>query len=105
MILDNYPLQYEIANDGLEAVSMFKTSQYDLILMDENMPNMNGIEAVKEIRKIEEENELKPTPIVAVTANALSEDEKRFLDAGMDDYLAKPYHEEDIKKLLFKYLS
>ena len=71
--------------------------------MDENMPNMNGLEATKQIRLLEEDGVLKPNTIVAVTANALSGDKERFLSAGMDDYIAKPYGEEDIYAILKKY--
>ena len=55
---------------------------------------MNGIEAVRHIRQTEKEEERKTIPIIAVTANALSSDKARFLDAGMDDYIAKPYTEK-----------
>lgn len=68
------------------------------------MPNLNGLEATNQIRLIEYENGDKFTPIVAVTANALAEDRQRFLDAGMDDYVSKPYTEEDIVRVLKKYL-
>ena len=69
------------------------------------MPNLNGLEATNQIRLIEYENGDKATPIVAVTANALAEDRQRFLDAGMDDYVSKPYTEEDIVRVLKKYLG
>ena len=72
--------------------------------MDENMPNMNGIEATNQIRLIEHEDELNTTPIIAVTANALAEDRKRFMEAGMDDYISKAYSEGDIIKVLQKFL-
>ena len=104
MILDDIGITYELANDGVDAVSMYQNNKYDLILMDENMPNMNGIEATKQICIQEKQNSLKPTPIIAVTANAMSEDKQRFLDAGMDDYISKPYTENDIRKVLGKYL-
>jgi len=72
--------------------------------MDENMPNMNGIEATKRIRAFEKEHSLNSITIVAVTANALSRDRERFLEAGMDDYLSKPYTENDIVTILQKHL-
>ncbi|MEA1954039.1 MAG: response regulator [Campylobacterota bacterium] len=90
IILKNVGFTYENAINGLEAIEAFKTGEYDLILMDENMPKMGGIMASKHILKLEEEAKLDHTPIVALTANALSGDRKRFLEAGMDDYLAKP---------------
>ena len=69
------------------------------------MPNLNGIEATNQIRLDEYEDELIATPIVAVTANSLAEDRQRFIDAGMDDYISKPYTEEDIARVLQKYLG
>jgi len=105
MILDDLGLNYDVANDGVEAIKCYVEKRYDAILMDENMPNMNGIQATKQIRHIEYEDELPTTPIIAVTANALSEDRERFLKAGMDDYISKPYTENDIIKTLRKYLK
>ena len=105
MILDDAGLEYDVADDGVEAVAMYRErNYYDLVLMDENMPNMNGIEASKHIRNIENELGVKAVPIVAVTANALSGDRKRFLKAGMDDYVSKPYTEQDIIAVLQKFL-
>ena len=103
MILDDLGVTYDIANDGVEAVEKYNTKSYDLILMDENMPNMNGIEATKQIREQEQVTDSCST-IIAVTANALAQDRERFLNAGMDDYIAKPYTEEDIINVLQKYL-
>ncbi len=90
IILDNAEMTYEIANNGLEAIEKFKTNTYDLILMDENMPKLNGIAATKEILRIEKEKNLLHTPIIALTASALKGDKERFLNAGMDNYLTKP---------------
>lgn len=104
MILDDFGISYDIASDGIEAIDKFKTFTFSIILMDENMPNMNGIESTQYIRAIEKEKSLQKTPIIAVTANALSGDQERFIDAGMDDYISKPYTEEDIVKILNKYL-
>ena len=105
MILDDYTLDFDIANDGLEALQLYNNSKYDIIFMDENMPNLNGIEATKQIRLIEHTNERTATPVIAVTANALAEDRERFIDAGMDDYISKPYGEKDILSVLKKYLA
>jgi len=93
-------LQYDIANDGLEAIEFFKKNQYDAILMDENMPNMGGIEATSHILDIEKEEQRKHTPIVALTANALKGDRERFLNAGMDEYRSKPLSPEDLYEVL-----
>jgi len=90
VILTNLNLNFDIANDGIEAVAMYKENIYDIILMDENMPNMNGIESTKNILEFENKNNLNHTPIVALTANAIKGDRERFLSAGMDCYLTKP---------------
>jgi signal transduction histidine kinase len=105
LLLGKVELKADLANNGLEGVNMFNENNYDLILMDENMPKMNGIEATKVIREIEKEKGLTPTPIVALTANALSEDKERFINAGMDGFIAKPIENEVFVKTLHKYLA
>ena len=89
----------DIANDGVEAIEKVKTNNYDIIFMDENMPNMNGMEATKKIKELGIK-----TPIIAVTANALSGDKEKFLSI-MDDYLAKPIEKEKLTAVLNKYLK
>ncbi len=86
----------EFAENGRKAVEMWKNKNYDLILMDVQMPRMNGFEATAAIREIEKSGS-KHTPIIAMTAYALKEDEKRCLDAGMDAYISKPI---DFKRCL-----
>ncbi|MCW8838834.1 MAG: ATP-binding protein [Thiovulaceae bacterium] len=104
--LKNMNLNFDFANDGIEAIEKYNLNKYSLIFMDENMPNMGGIEATKNIREYEKENNLLHTPIVALTANALTGDRERFLESGMDDYLTKPVNKsklgEVIKKLIYK---
>jgi CheY-like chemotaxis protein len=90
IILSGAGLTFETASNGVEAVEKFREGAFDLILMDENMPKLNGIGATKEILQIEQEKGLEHTPIIALTANALVGDRQLFIDAGMDDYLAKP---------------
>ena len=79
----------DLACNGLEAVEMAKTSQYDVILMDCQMPKLTGFDATKQIREYEASLE-KYTPIIAVTAFAISGDRERCLNAGMDEYVSKP---------------
>ena len=81
---------------------MKEDNSFDLILMDENMPNMNGIEATKEIRLI---NSCRNIPIIAVSANALKGDKERFLAAKMDDYVSKPIDAKKLEVVLRKYLN
>ncbi len=79
-----------IAEDGLTAVKKFKTGKYDLVLMDIHMPVMDGYTATREIRKWEQENDLGKSRIIALTANALKEDEQKSRDAGCESHLTKP---------------
>jgi two-component system, sensor histidine kinase and response regulator len=83
----------EVARNGLEAVSAFKDTAFDLILMDCQMPEMDGLSATRAIRTIEQTSNRPTTPIVAVTANAFAEDRIACLAAGMDDFLSKPFSE------------
>ena len=105
VVLKKLNLKFDIANDGIEAIEQFKKNKYDTILMDENMPNMNGIEATRQILVIEKENNLKHTPIIALTANALKGDRERFLGAGMDEYLTKPVNKKKLVVILENFLN
>jgi len=105
VVLKNMNLQFDIANDGQEAILMFKKDKYDIILMDENMPNMNGIEATKLILEYENENNMIHTPIVALTANAIKGDKEKFLEAGMDAYLTKPVNKVKLIDTIQEMLS
>ncbi len=100
LILKKFGLIFDMANDGVEAVDAYKKDYYDLILMDENMPNLNGIEATKQILKYEQIQNMRHTPIVALTANALKGDRERFLEAGMDEYLTKPLDKDKLALIL-----
>lgn len=87
-ILKERGYNVDIANDGREAVAMYKKGKYDIVLMDIQMPDMDGIEATRRIRELEGSN--RRIPIVALTAYALLGDRERFIEKGMDDYVAKP---------------
>ena len=105
IVLENMGLTYDTANDGLEAVEQFKVHQYDVILMDENMPKLSGTGAAKAILALEAQQNLPHTPIISLTANALKGDKERFIEAGMDDYLSKPVNPLSLNETLRKYLS
>ena len=97
----------EIACDGIEAVEKMKTAPagyYDIILMDIQMPKMDGYEAAKQIRALDDKKKAN-TPIVAVTANAFEEDRQTALEAGMNGHLAKPYDIPAIMETLTELLS
>jgi CheY-like chemotaxis protein len=83
MLLDDAGMQVDIAADGAIAVAMARGADYVAILMDMQMPNLNGLDATRQIRQISGYLE---TPIIAMTANAFAEDRTRCLDAGMNDF-------------------
>lgn len=85
--LKNTPISFSSANSGEQAVKMSRENEYDIILMDIQMPNMDGVQASKLIRKTPLNQ---GTPIIAITAHAFQEEKQHFLDSGMDDYLPKP---------------
>ena len=91
------------AMNGLEAIEKFKERSYKIILMDIAMPLMDGIDATKNIRKIEKENNLIETPIVAITAHALSGVREECIEAGMNDYMTKPMDRFLLESLIKKY--
>jgi signal transduction histidine kinase/CheY-like chemotaxis protein len=89
-----------IAKDGLEAVQVSAQQAYDLILMDVQMPEMDGLAACRAIRQREADLHLPSKPIVAMTANALTDDRDNCLAAGMDDYLTKPFRRTQLLALV-----
>lgn len=102
-MLENFGLEIDLAADGLEALTQCRQHQYDLIFMDLQMPNLDGYEATKAIRKEEGLNQ--QTPIIALTANAFYDVKANCMEAGMNDFLAKPYKQEYLKDLLSKWLK
>jgi signal transduction histidine kinase/DNA-binding response OmpR family regulator/HPt (histidine-containing phosphotransfer) domain-containing protein len=95
----------DIAANGLEAVAMFQRGDYPLVLMDCLMPEMDGFAATEAIRAWEEDTGRARTPIVAVTANAQPDDRLRCLEAGMDDFLSKPFRSQQLADLLQRWLG
>jgi CheY-like chemotaxis protein len=88
----------EAVDDGQQALELLSTRQYDAVLMDCQMPEMDGYAATAELRR--RESGLRHTPVIAVTAHATTDDRERCLAAGMDDYISKPIeHEQLIEKL------
>jgi two-component system sensor histidine kinase/response regulator len=93
----------DIAENGAIAVEKFKAGKYDLVLMDVQMPIMDGYTATREIRKWEQEQGRKQTPIIALTAHALKEDAQKSLDAGCTDHLTKPIKRATLMEAVQKY--
>jgi two-component system, sensor histidine kinase len=104
-VLEAYlaPFQFSItvAVNGAEAVEIVRNQKFDIVLMDIQMPIMDGIEATRIIR--EQGGWCAKVPIVAVTANAMAGDRERYLAAGMDDYVPKPVNRDAITQVLEKY--
>lgn len=106
-ILEENGMTVDIAEDGLIAVEKVKNAQpgrYDLILMDIQMPNMNGYEAARRIRRLPD-SDLANIPIIAMTANAFAEDREEALQAGMNEHVAKPIDIQRLKEALAKVLG
>lgn len=100
--LTNAGYKVDIANNGQEAIDMYHAGNYDLVLMDVQMPILDGFEATAHIRNIESAilNGTHRTPIVALTANAMKGDREKCLDAGMDEYLSKPFTPNDLISII-----
>ena len=96
--LEQKGCRVHIVSDGQEAIIKAQNDEIDIIFMDIQMPILDGISATKAIRKLGI-----TTPIIALTANAIHGDKERFIDAGMNDYLAKPIVSETLYLLLDKY--
>jgi PAS domain S-box-containing protein len=115
MHLEHAGYQVDLAEDGQQAVNAFKRKHYDLIFMDVQMPVMDGYQATKAIRELESEiasmenfnttKTIQRVPIIAMTAHAMSENKERCLDAGMDDFMTKPFTRDELLSMESKWLK
>lgn len=103
-MLQRVGVSMKIANNGQEAVDLLQLESFDLVLMDCQMPIMDGFEATASIRQREADLGLPAIPIIALTANAISGDREHCLARGMDDYLSKPFAQEQLHELLARWL-
>jgi CheY-like chemotaxis protein len=102
VLLEDIGLVVDLAEDGLMAVDKARADDYDVILMDMQMPKLDGLEATRQIRHLPRHA---TTPILAATANAFNDDRARCLSAGMNDFLAKPINPESLYSILLRWLS
>lgn len=103
-MLEDMGLQVVCADSGADAIELAAKQSFDLILMDCQMPMVDGFEATRRIRELEQTRGIRPVPIIAVTANALEVDRQRSLAAGMNDHLAKPFGQAELAAVVRKML-
>ena len=103
-ILEKHHHKVKVANNGLEAVSMHRKESFDLVLMDVQMPKMDGFQATESIRKLDKTAGTH-TPIIALTAHAMKGDKENCLAAGMDDYVPKPIKPDILMKTIDRVLE
>jgi CheY-like chemotaxis protein len=102
-LLERMGLKVDLAENGKQALEIYRSAPYDLIFMDCQMPEMDGYEATQEIRR--REAGASHIPIIAMTARAMQGDRERCLASGMDDYLSKPIKAEDLRSMVERWLS
>ena len=105
LFLKGTPYKITYAENGLEGYEKFKKGKFGIVLMDIQMPTMDGYEATKAIRDYEAENKLSPTPIMALTANAFQEDEQKALASGCTAHMAKPIKKKKLLRALEEFLK
>ena len=104
-VLEKMGCRVTPANNGLEALKIMKQRRFNLVFMDCNMPEMDGYEATRTIRKLEKKDAYHKTPIVALTAYAMVGDDQKCYDAGMDDYIIKPVKKYELARILKKWVG
>lgn len=96
-------LKADVADDGRKAVEMATSNKYDIILMDIMMPELNGYEATHFIRKFEQENQSKKAFIIGLTGNVYDSERQKCINAGMDEFLAKPFDIDNFLNIVRHY--
>ena len=104
-LLQTLGFDVTVAENGVAAVEAFRSATFDIVLMDCQMPVLDGYMATHRIRELEARSGARRTPIIAITANTLAGDRQKCLAAGMDDYLGKPYSVRDLRPKLSRWLA
>jgi CheY-like chemotaxis protein len=101
--LEHFGYDYVVARNGLEAIELIKAGGVDIVLMDVQMPGMDGLDATKIVRAWEKETGTVPVIVIGMTAHALKEDRDLCFRAGMDDYISKPFELMSLQELITKH--
>lgn len=101
--LEQFGYEFDTVTNGREAFDYFCNGQYDVILMDIQMPEMDGMETTRRIRAWEKERNANPTPIIAMTAHVLEHNRQAYAEVGMNDFIPKPFDAEDLERKLARY--
>jgi signal transduction histidine kinase/DNA-binding response OmpR family regulator len=104
-ILQQYPVRIDFAENGKQALKMAKSGLFDLIFMDVRMPEMSGLDATRQLRSWEKENDMTPTPVIALTAQALEENRRESMEAGCNEHVTKPVRENLLVYTIRKYMN
>lgn len=104
-LLEDFGFSVEVASDGEQALEKMKTQFYDVVLMDVQMPGIDGLEATRQFRQYEESNRETPVPIIGMTAHAMDGYKEKCLKVGMNDYIAKPFNADELKGKLHLHIG
>jgi len=103
LMLENVGCKVDVASNGQQALKLFSKNSYDIVFTDIQLPDINGVIVSQKMRK--KENKRKHTPIIALTAHALEQEQQFFLKAGIDSVITKPIHPEQLIEILQKNVS
>ena len=101
--LERCGVRTDVVSDGLQALEALEANRYDAVLMDCQMPNLDGYQATMELRRREQDGRRR-TPVIAMTAHAMMGDREKCLEAGMDDYIAKPMRAAGLAEVLQRWI-
>ncbi len=105
IMFNNFGYRHEVARNGQEAIERFVPDKYSIVMMDVEMPVMDGFETTRLIRSLEKSKGAAPIVIIAMTAHAMKGDREKCLSVGMDDFIAKPFNPHQLQAMLFKHIK